>query len=302
MQKRSYEIIQFLSQCSENEFTKIYLARWTGECVRNLVSKNDIVIIKHCTGLKHIHREIANLKLLMEMSAHSKQDFFSKMIAVDPNDSGVNLVLQYGGEDLHTHCLKNVSWTKQPATIEKRIRKVSYMASYAFVALSRLHGFHIAHGDIKPENIVFDTQTQKARLIDFESSFKVDRDVQREYAHTPTFTHPLFLDKVQPCTPFENDLWGFGQTVFCLYVGSSMFDHTSITEQRRRQMVVASDLRWHEVLSDFIPEHLKTHPSFSSFVQFVNCMCCSKYPEKPQFEDIMLLQSEFLCYWKTHVK
>ncbi|KAL5519636.1 hypothetical protein ACEPAH_1319 [Sanghuangporus vaninii] len=72
--------------------------------------------------------------------------------------------LPYGGEPLRH------SWGLQDGPVGHETE----IAWDLLTIISRLHDLHIAHLDIKPANILWDITTRSIRLIDFDSSEKLD--------------------------------------------------------------------------------------------------------------------------------
>ena len=89
-------------------------------------------------------------------------------------------------------------------------------------ALAHCHGRNIFHLDVKPENIVIDSNW-KIKLIDFAFSVKViDRSKVRKYCGTPSYMAPEVL-KRESYYPQKVDSWAVGVVAFKLLTGVTPF-------------------------------------------------------------------------------
>ncbi|KAL5494594.1 hypothetical protein ACEPAI_55 [Sanghuangporus weigelae] len=91
--------------------------------------------------------------------------------------------LPYGGEPLHH------SWGLQDGPVGHETE----IAWDLLTIISSLHELHIAHLDIKPSNILWDLSTLSIRVIDFDSSQKLDPNGSRKVrgiVGTPGYATP----------------------------------------------------------------------------------------------------------------
>ena len=63
-------------------------------------------------------------------------------------------------------------------------------------AIEHLHGLHISHGDLHPENILVNISTESVSLIDVPD-FSLNQDDIKNHKYSP--------DNIDGCTPFERD-------------------------------------------------------------------------------------------------
>lgn len=90
-------------------------------------------------------------------------------------------------------------------------------------AVGYLHQKGIAHRDLKLDNVLYDSQTQKIKLIDFGFSVGTCRDKKSEsYCGTPHYMDPDIAKKV-PYSPFAADIWACGVILYICLVGKLPF-------------------------------------------------------------------------------
>ena len=79
----------------------------------------------------------------------------------------------------------------------------------------------IIHGDIKPQNIIFNRDSHQLTLIDFGKSKTLEDLKNDNYVTTVTHRAPeMFLLRTE--TDFSPDMWGLGVTFFELYTGGHL--------------------------------------------------------------------------------
>lgn len=76
--------------------------------------------------------------------------------------------------------------------------------------LKKIHSKGITHGDIKPENLIYDEETKKVSIIDFEEK------------HTTEYCSPeqILNKKISQKT----DIWSLGTTIYMLYTQTLYFE------------------------------------------------------------------------------
>ena len=77
-----------------------------------------------------------------------------------------------------------------------------------------LHTIGIIHGDIKPENIMYNEMTKKVTLIDFEYS-----------RHTNNYASPEVLERNYKTS--ASDIWSIGVTIYTLLMGYNPYNSKS---------------------------------------------------------------------------
>lgn len=89
-------------------------------------------------------------------------------------------------------------------------------------ALVHCHDKNIYHLDVKPENIVVDTNW-RIKLIDFAFSIKtIDKSKIKKYCGTPSYMAPEVLKK-ESYYPQKVDSWAVGVVAFKLLTGVTPF-------------------------------------------------------------------------------
>jgi serine/threonine protein kinase len=85
-------------------------------------------------------------------------------------------------------------------------------------ALRACHAQHIAHLDIKPENILID-KNGRVKLADFGTSQIINGGLSCQFKGSPAFLAPEIL-RGQPYNPFKADVWSLGVTLYGLAAGT----------------------------------------------------------------------------------
>jgi hypothetical protein len=102
----------------------------------------------------------------------------------------------------------------KPPEVNVRIEDLVPMAQQGLQTLKSLSERGFIHGDIKPENMLWDSENQSLRIIDTDGMQKVSKRADRPQpegagdAGTPGYVHPLFWKKGQ--LGVGRDLYAFG--------------------------------------------------------------------------------------------
>jgi serine/threonine protein kinase len=119
---------------------------------------------------------------------------------------------------------------------------VKDMVKNMLMILKNIHEKKIIHQDIKPENIIYDVETQKINIIDFEGKYTV------------TYASPEYLQKKKITE--KTDLWSLGATIYFILKGKCLFEN--------RKEVATKDIRmskkWTKELQDFLSCLLDRNP------------------------------------------
>ncbi|KAL3109084.1 hypothetical protein niasHT_012646 [Heterodera trifolii] len=157
----------------------------------------------------HIEREV---DILRSVSGH---DGVVELVELFENPNEVVLVLEYvcGGELFEHVCQHEFLSESEAAQFLFQILR----------AVKHLHRMHIAHLDLKPENIILRERGQHfVKLIDFGLSRKLlPGSCVREMIGTPEFVAPEIIN-FEPLR-LATDIWALGVVTFILLSGTSPF-------------------------------------------------------------------------------
>lgn len=128
----------------------------------------------------------------------------------------VYLVMEYAqGESLHAH-LKSAPNRQFPEEKAKRIIK------QLLQALEYLHARHVAHRDIKLENIIINSR-ENIKLIDFGFCCASPPDTRlRVFCGTPSYMSPEIVQRRDYAGP-PTDVWATGILFYAMLCGRFPF-------------------------------------------------------------------------------
>ena len=94
---------------------------------------------------------------------------------------------------------------------------MNFYAAEAIIALESVHSKSVIHRDIKPDNLIVDSEGH-LKLIDFGFAKRLTRD-QRTYTNCGTlgYTAPEIIQGVG--YSFAADVWALGVLIFVLLTG-----------------------------------------------------------------------------------
>lgn len=124
-------------------------------------------------------------------------------------------------------------------------------------AAEACHKSNIAHGDIKPENILLSHDFQ-IKLIDFGFSKIIDDNLINDYAGTPCYSSPEFNMGDKGYDGVKNDIFSLGVVLFALIMAQLPFDHSNMSDQRYK-FIIKGDYTgfWKMFKCDHISSSLK---------------------------------------------
>jgi len=154
---------------------------------------------------------------------------------------------------------------------------VKKIAAGLLAAVEGVHSMNVMHGDIKPDNILYDPRTGQVKLLDFGLSKDLSVDKPSRPTGSPCFCapeviRPLLLseDGLQTSTPgmiecestLKSDIWSCGVVLYQLFTGKLPFYDSDKSACFR--LIVSSDLPNLKKLSkdeaDFLRRALEKDP------------------------------------------
>ncbi|MBW4546311.1 MAG: AAA family ATPase [Symplocastrum torsivum CPER-KK1] len=197
-------------------------------CVYRALKETDFtsVIIKTlkspCPTLEELTRLRHEYKILQSLNAEG----IIKPIALDHYQNTLLLILSdFEGESLkttiNTHKFKSLSFLQIAIKIAS--------------TLSVLHQNNIIHKDIKPHNILINTQSNQVKLIDFSISSRLSRENQaisnpREIEGTLTYMSPEQTGRMNRSIDYRSDFYSLGVTFYEMLTGQVPFQATDPLE------------------------------------------------------------------------
>lgn len=177
-------------------------------------------LLKTYKDTKYAKRESKNLEILKNIKG------VPKVLTVGLSNYLNYIILsQAEGEDLFEHVKKNGSFSQEET---KNITK------QLLTIIKNIHDKKIIHNDIKPENIIYDKQTQTVCLIDFEEKYTQD------------YQSPERLNGKKITS--KTDLWSLGVTIYFLLDGKVPFKNDM--EILKKKIVFRK--HWDTDLIDFL--------------------------------------------------
>ncbi|CAI5740035.1 unnamed protein product [Peronospora destructor] len=162
---------------------------------------------------KQVVHTLTEKKVLEKLDGHP---FIIKLYSVFQTDRDLNFVLEYcqGGE-LFFHLQQQYSQKFD----EKATR---FYAAEVLAALNELHSNGVVYRDLKPENVLLDSQGH-VKLADFGFAKQEMKSGQRTYSFcgSPEYLSPEMVKK--DGHGIETDMWSFGCFIYELLTGSPPF-------------------------------------------------------------------------------
>ena len=147
------------------------------------------------------------------------------------NSAKINLkcVMEYKGETLYNHSCKH----KKNITYKYHVSLIIIRDIVKQLYHLRKHGY--VHGDISPNNILYDSETQTATLIDFGSSApiytqnnNIYKTIQTYPYAPPEFFHENRIFSNKYISNQNREVWVLGIVVFYYLFNSYATHHTNI--------------------------------------------------------------------------
>lgn len=163
------------------------------------VVDNDGTPIPHLLG--KLHTDINRFKSeIIRLDAIKNIDGVVKMVSIKNN---VIYLEKIDGDDLYNVLEKKGKFDEESArNITKQLLKI----------VRDLHNIGIIHGDIKPENIMYNEETGKITLVDFEWGH-----------YTGNYAAPELIMKKRKTKSI--DIWGIGVTIYTILMGYNPYNN-----------------------------------------------------------------------------
>ncbi|CAK85320.1 unnamed protein product (macronuclear) [Paramecium tetraurelia] len=190
----------------------------------------------------------------------------TNMLYIDPNMECSYLVMEYLPYPSLQHILK------ERQTLD--LNEACLIVRQLFEAVQYIHKVGLCHRDIKPDNIVFDNDTNTIKLIDFgvskrflvaEKNFK---DIKNNLMWTVTGTMPYQAPELWVGAGYSQkiDVWAIGVVCYQMLCGKLPIDQENQMESFSTQSEYISHFQQPEFLKlpplviDFIKRILKWNP------------------------------------------
>jgi len=87
--------------------------------------------------------------------------------------------------------------------------------------LDTVHGANFSHNDLKPENIIYNPDTQTAHILDFGLSTEVPTEGYiTDCCGSPLYMAPEVITHAKRHNPFFSDIWSLGLIFYFMLVGT----------------------------------------------------------------------------------
>lgn len=170
--------------------------------------------------ISEIQREVAIMKRLRH-----KHIVHLFEVIDDPEEQNLYLVMKYVERGPIVHL--DEQWRCDPLDIDM----VRVIIRQAALGVAYLHRHHIAHRDIKPDNILLG-KDNNVYLSDFGVSqlFESDNDHILSSDGTPAYAAPEIVMGKGQYSAMKADVWAFGVTMYTILYGVCPFTSPSILE------------------------------------------------------------------------
>ena len=176
--------------------------------------------VKTYKNKKYIVREIKNLNSIKTINN------VPKILATGLSDTLNYIILsKQKGIDLFEYVEANNVFNEN---------SIKHIVIQILDILIKIYEKNIIHGDIKPENIIYDKEEKKISLIDFEGK------------HTEDYCSPEQISKMKITD--KTDSWSLGVTIYTIVVGKRLFNSYKETNEKK----ILFPKEWSDDFQDFM--------------------------------------------------
>jgi len=215
----SYEVSDFVLGEGSKSIVHVGSNLKTGEPVALKIVDKSVLSLEETQQLKKESQLLNKIKHF----SHS-EDFVRLLDVIEKEDELCFVTELVEGGDLHDYCSTYASG------VPERIGK--WIFHKVLTTVDHLHQQDVCHLDIKLENIMYNKQTRKAKLIDFgfasetvelsTEGTKIEK-LQTTYCGSVHYAPPEIVKR----TPYNGkcaDVWSLGILLFVLLSGLFPFD------------------------------------------------------------------------------
>jgi serine/threonine protein kinase len=194
------------------------------------------LVDRRSLSLDHVTEAVSREKLMMRALASSRAVSACANIIKCMDSYVIQNLLEHPIQIFFMELLPNYTLEDM---IDRAIEDDAHLCPhFIIVTISQLihglgicHNAKIAHGDIKPANIIYDEQNDRVVLFDFNLGF-YDEPLTLRKSCSALYAGPEIVDGAGRFhNPYFADLWALGQTCFELITLESMFpDARTIAE------------------------------------------------------------------------
>ncbi|WP_437784305.1 AAA family ATPase [Sorangium sp. So ce1097] len=184
------------------------------------------VTIKVLKGERLDQRHVAQLRHELETTRHVQINGVIRAHGLEKIPGGAALVMEdFGGVTLDALARAT------RLDLKAKLRIASSLAG----TLAAVHGKHVIHKDIKPQNILVNPETRQVKLTDFGSSTRLSEETL--VAETPerlegtlAYMSPEQTGRMNRAIDYRTDLYSLGVTLYELFSGALPFQSTDPVE------------------------------------------------------------------------
>mmetsp|Transcript_46658 Transcript_46658/g.146286 ORF Transcript_46658/g.146286 Transcript_46658/m.146286 type:complete len:487 (-) Transcript_46658:321-1781(-) len=172
------------------------------------------------------NRELAIMRLLNHPNIVPLKHYGFSSVAASPGKIYLNLVMEFLPANLHRLIKYHARRQESMSLLSAKVYSWQILRALAY-----LHRRNICHRDIKPQNVLIDPETHKAKLCDFGSSKRLQSGTTSiAYICSRFYRSPeLIMGATEYSTSI--DMWSFGCVLGEMLIGRPLFPAESQEQQ-----------------------------------------------------------------------